>query len=109
MQLGQGGQAAEAGLIAQGIKNGLEDLADPASAVIYAGINNWPANADEFRSLGVSDEDIGCASDTAIEPDTETGIGLLNLLVDLPEYIDRTDGVEDEAATVVTDIDAIRS
>ena len=87
----------------------MEDLADPASAVIYAGINNRPADANEFRSLGVGNEDIGCASDTAIEPDTETGVRFLNHSMDLLEDIDRADGVEDEAATVVADIDAIRS
>ncbi len=109
VQLRQRAQAAEAGLIAQGIEDGLEDLPDPASAIIHAGINNWPAYANEFRSLGEGDQDIGCASDAAIEPDTESGIGLFYLLMDLPEDIDRTDGVEDEAAAVVADIDAICS
>lgn len=109
VQLSQGGQAAEAGLIAQGIEDGLEDLPDPASAIIHAGINDRPADANEFRSLGEGDQNIGCASDTAIEPDTETGIGLLHLLMDLLEDIDRADGVEDEAAAVVTDIDAVGS
>ena len=109
MQLSQGGKAAEAGLIAQGTEDGLEYLADPASAVIYTGINDRPTNADEFRPLGVGNQDIGCASDTAIEPDTETGVRFLHLLMDLPEDIDRTDGVEDEAAAVVADINAIRS
>jgi hypothetical protein len=109
VQLSQGGKAAEAGLIAQGIKDRLEDLADPASAIIHAGINDRPADANEFRSLGEGDQDISCASDTAIEPDTETGIGLLHLLMDLLEDIDRADGVEDEAAAVVADINAVRS
>jgi len=109
VQLSQGGQAAEAGLIAQGIEDGLEDLPNPASAIIHAGINNRPADTNEFCSLGVGDEDIGCASDTAIEPDTETGSGLLYLLMDLPEDIDRANGVEDEAAAVVADINAVRS
>ena len=75
-------------MIAQGIEDRLEDLPDPASAIIHAGINNRPADANEFRSLGVGNEDIGCASDTAIEPDTETGVRFLNLLMDLLEDID---------------------
>ena len=109
MQLSQGGKAAEAGLIAQGTEDRLEDLPNPASAIIHAGINNRPADANEFRSLGEGDQDISCASDTAIKPDTETGIGLLYLLMDLPEDIDRANGVEDEAAAVVADINAVRS
>ena len=75
-------------MITQGIEDGLEDLADPASAVVYTGINDRPANADKFCPLGVGDEDIGCASDTAIEPHTETGVRFLNLLMDLLEDID---------------------
>ena len=88
MQLRQGGQTTEAGLIAQGIEDGLENLANPASAVIHAGVDDRPADADKFRPLGVGDEDIGCASDTAIEPHTETGVRFLNLLMDLLEDID---------------------
>jgi hypothetical protein len=87
----------------------LEDLPDSAPAIIHAGVDDRSANADKFCPLAVGDEDIGCASDTAIKPDTEAGIGLLHLLMDLPKYIDRTGGVEDEAATVVADIDPIGS
>ena len=96
-------------MIAQGIEYGLENLANPAPSVIYTGVDDRPTDADKFSSLGVGDQDIGRASDTAIEPYTETGIGLFHLLMDLPKYIDRTDGVEDEAATVVADINPIGS
>ena len=107
--LSQGGQATEAGLISQSIENGLEDLPDSAPAIIHAGVDDRPADADKFRPLAVGDEDIGCASDSTIEPDAKARVGFLHFLMNFPKNIDRAGGVEHKTAAMIADIDAIGS
>ena len=109
MQLSQGGQTTETGLIAQGIEDGLEDLSHPAPAVVHAGVDDRPADADKFRPLAVRDENIGRTSDSTIEPDAKAGVGFLYFLMNLPKNIDRTGGVKHKTATMIADIDAIGS